>query len=48
MEGLLYGFAVEELVADLQDTVGVRLAFNQSSQKLILPFQILSLQEVNP
>lgn len=48
MKALLNRLAVEQLVADLQDAVGVRLALDQPSQKFILPLQILSLQEVNP
>lgn len=47
MEAFLDRLALEQLVADLQDTVRVGLALDQSTQKLILPFQIQSLQEVN-
>ena len=48
MQALLHRLALEQLVADLQDTVRVRLALDQTAQKCVLPFQILSLQEVNP
>ena len=48
MEALLHRFALEQLVANLHHAVRVRLALDQTSQKFILPFQILSLQEVDP
>lgn len=38
MEALFNCFAVEQLVADLQDAVRVGLALDQPSQKVILPF----------
>lgn len=48
MEALFDRLALEQLGADLQDAVRVRFAFDQPSQKFIFPFQILSLQKVNP
>ena len=48
VERLLNGLAVEQLVADLQDTIRVRFSHDQPSQELVFALQILSLQEVNP
>lgn len=48
MEALLDRLALKELVADLQHAVRVRLALDQASEKLVLPFQVEGLQEVNP
>lgn len=48
METLLHRLAVEELVADLQHAVRVRLALDQASEKFVLPFQVQGLQEVDP
>lgn len=48
MEALFDCFALEQLVADLQDAIGVRFALDQPTEKFIFPFQILSLQEMNP
>lgn len=48
MEALLHRLALEQLVADLQDAIGVGLALDQTSEKFILPLQVLGLQEVNP
>lgn len=38
IKAFLNCLALKQLVADLQDTIGVRLAFDQPSQKCILPF----------
>lgn len=48
MEALLDRLALEELVADLQHAVRVRLALDQASEKFVLPFQVQGLQEVDP
>lgn len=41
-------FALEELRPHLDDSVRVRLAFNQPPKELVLPQELLSLQEVDP
>lgn len=48
MQAFLDCFALEQLVADLQDTIRVGLALDKASEKFILPFQVKGLQEVNP
>lgn len=40
--------ALEELFANLDDPIWVRLALDQPSQELVLANQFLSLKEVNP
>lgn len=48
MEALLDRLALEQLVTKLQHAVGVRFSLDQPPQELILPFQVQSLQEVDP
>lgn len=48
VEALLDRLALEQLVTDLQHPVRVRLALYEPPQELILPFQVQSLQEVDP
>jgi len=38
----------QQLVADLDDPVRVRLALDQTPQELVFPQQVLGLQEVDP
>lgn len=47
VEALLDRLALEQLVTDLQHAVRVRLSLYEPPQKLILPFQVQSLQEVD-
>lgn len=47
LQALLDGLALKELVANLNNSVRVRLALNQASEVLILPLQILRFQEVD-
>lgn len=48
IDGLVDDFALEELRPHLDDSVRVRLAFNQPPKELVLPQKLLSLQEVDP
>lgn len=48
MNGLVDDFALEELVPDLDDSVRVRLAFDEPAQELVFTQQVLGLQEVDP
>lgn len=48
VQAVFDGLALEELVSNMEDAVGVRLPLDQATQEFILPFQVLSLQEVNP
>lgn len=48
VEALLDRLALEQLVTDLQHAVRVGLPLDEPPQELILPFQVKSLQEVDP
>jgi len=48
MQTFFDGLASEELVADQQHAIWVRLTFDQPTQIRVLNFQILSLKEMNP
>lgn len=48
VEALLDRLALEQLVTELQHAVRVRLSLDEAPQELILPFQVQSLQEVDP
>ncbi len=41
-------FGSEELITHLDDAIRVWLSFYQATQKLVLPYQVLCLQKVNP
>lgn len=41
-------FGSEELITQLDDAIRVWLSFYQATQKLVLPYQVLCLQKVNP
>lgn len=48
VQTLFDGLASEELVADQQHAIWVRLAFDQSAKICVLYFQILSFNKINP
>lgn len=48
VDGLVDDLALEELGPDLDDSVRVGLAFDQSPEELVFTQQVLGLDEVDP
>lgn len=48
VDGVVDDFALEELSPDLDDSVRVRLAFDEPSEELVFTQQVLGLDEVDP
>jgi len=48
VDSFMDDFAPEELRPDLNDSIRVRLAFDQPSQELVLTQQVLGLDEMDP